>query len=105
MPDTVTYSRAERFWLGILAAFGFAALNGVFVYEAIVRPETIGSTLANPLALVFVIEALVLVGVLAYLLKKWGVSHVHWAWFVVLSLLGSMAFALPVALLWPRRPD
>ena len=58
--------------------------------------------MSNPLALAFISEALVLVGVVAYLLSKWGVSRMSWQWFVILSLLGSIAFALPVVLLWNR---
>ena len=48
----------------------------------------------------FILEAMVLVGVIAYLLSKWGVSRMSWQWFVILALLGSIAFALPVVLLW-----
>ena len=59
--------------------------------------------MANPLALAFMLEAMVLVGVIAYLLSKWRVSRMSWWWFVLLSLLGSMAFALPIVLLWRSR--
>jgi len=31
------------------------------------------------------------------------VSSVHWMWFVVLSLAGGLAFAVPVVLLWTDR--
>ncbi len=57
----------------------------------------------NPLAAAFMVEAMVLVGVFAYLFQRWGVSRLGWGWFVFLSLLGSMAFAIPVVLLFPRR--
>ena len=56
--------------------------------------------MSNPVAAVFIIEALVLMGVFAYLLEKWSVTRLHWGWFVALSLAGGMAFALPVVLLW-----
>ena len=49
------------------------------------------------------ILGLVLVGFLAWLLRKWGVSRLGWGWFVLLSFLGSLAFAIPVVLLFPRR--
>ena len=52
---------------------------------------------------IFIIEALLLVWVFAYLLRKWEVSRLHPAWFVILSLIGSIAFALPVALLWRTK--
>ena len=38
-------------------------------------------------------EALVLVVLLAWLFRKWGVTRLGWGWFVLLSLLGSLAFA------------
>jgi peptidoglycan biosynthesis protein MviN/MurJ (putative lipid II flippase) len=94
----VVYSPRERFWLAILAAFTFFGLNGAFVYGLLHR-AMVETALANPLALAFILEAFVLVGLLAYLLRKWGVSRLPWGWFVVLSLLGGLAFALPVALL------
>ena len=62
----------------------------------------IAATLANPLAMAFVAEALLLTGVLAYLLVKWHVTRLSRGWFILLSLAGSLGFALPVAVLWRR---
>lgn len=101
MNDRTRYSPRERFWLWTLACVGVAGINGVFIHAVLFRPETVRATMTNPLAAAFVVEALVLAGVLAYLLDKWNVSRLHWGWFVVLSLLGGIAFALPIALLWP----
>lgn len=69
------YTNTERFWLAALGVFGF------------------------------IVEALVLVGVFAYLFKRWGVSRLGWGWFVFLSLLGSIAFAIPVVLLYRRQDE
>ena len=44
-----------------------------------------------------------MLGLLAYLLAKWGVLRLRWPWFVGLSILGGLLFALPVELLWPGR--
>jgi hypothetical protein len=52
---------------------------------------------SNPLSLAFTLEALALMAVLAYLLPKWGVTQLSWGWFVVLSLVGSLAVSLPIA--------
>jgi hypothetical protein len=98
----VIYSARERFWLAVLAAFTFFGLNGAFVY-GLLHPALLQAALANPLALAFILEAFVLVGVLAYLLRRWGVSRLPWGWFVVLSLLGGLAFSLPVVLLVTGR--
>jgi len=99
MNREVEYSARERFWLYVLAVVGFVPLNGVFVY-GLLRPDVVTDVLTNPIAVAFIAEALVLVGVFAYLLAKWEVSRVPWWWFVPLSFLGGIAFALPIALLW-----
>src|SRR5688572_19290757 len=100
---TMEYSRAERLWLMVLAAAGLFGINGVFLWCLYARPGTIEAALSNPLALAFVVEAMLLVVTLAWLFRKWRLSRLGWGWFVALSLLGSLAFAIPVALLLPRR--
>lgn len=102
MRPEIEYTSRERLLLWIVAAAGFAVVNGGFIYGLLQR-EVLEQALTNPVAVAFMIEAFLLVGVFAYLLTRWGVSRLSWWWFVLLSLLGSMAFALPVVLLWPMR--
>lgn len=97
------YSSTERAWLVALAGFGFVAVNGAFLYGLIAQPGSLRAALTNPISLAFLVEALLMLVALAYLLGKWGVSRLSWGWFLLLSLLGSMAFALPVVLLWRGR--
>lgn len=99
----IEYSRAERMWLWALALFGFVGVNGVFVWCLLYRPEAVRESMANPVSAAFAVEAMVLVGFLAWLFRKWGVSRLGWGWFVLLSFVGSLAFAIPVTLLFPRR--
>lgn len=101
--EPIEYGRGERMVLWTVALTGLVGMNGAFLY-GMTQPDLVRSTLDNPLALAFVAEAFVLMGVLAWLLTKWGVTRLRWPWFVGLSLLGSMAFALPVVLLWSGRP-
>lgn len=100
---TVDYTRGERLWLWALAVLGLIGVDGVFLWTLFFRPETMREALANPVTVAYSVEALALVAALAWLFHKWRVSRVGWGWFVVLSLLGSLAFAIPVALLFPRR--
>jgi hypothetical protein len=102
MINSQEYTRGERAALIALGIFGFAAVNGTFIHSLLFRPGALDEALANPLSAAFMVEAAALAIALAYLLRKWGVSGVSAVWFVVLSLIGSVAFALPVALLWPR---
>ncbi|MEO8502590.1 MAG: hypothetical protein ABI609_01725 [Acidobacteriota bacterium] len=97
------YSAGERFALWLLAAAGLVGLNGAFIYGLMASPGSLRAALTNPVAVAFILEALVLVVVLAYLLGKWGLLRIGWVWFVLLSLIGGLAFALPVALLWRRQ--
>lgn len=101
----LAYSRTERFWLLLLAGLGFGAVNTAFLFGTVVDPRLLRAALANPVSLAFMAEALVLTGVFAYLLRKWRVARLGWGWFVALSLVGSMAFALPIVLLWPARRE
>ena len=102
MAYDIQYGPGERLWLWTLCAVGLGVVNGAFVW-GLLHPGAFREALTNPVALTFVVEALLLMGALAWLLGKWGVSRLSWRWFVALSLLGSMAFALPVVLLWPGR--
>lgn len=97
------YSRSERFWLWTLGIFGFVGVNGAFLFGVLYQPNALEAALTNPVAAAFIVEAVVLVGVFAYLFHKWGVSQLGWGWFVFLSYLGSMAFAIPIVLLSRRR--
>lgn len=97
------YSARERLWLWILAILGFAGLNGAFLWALITRPDAAFAVMRDPVAAAFIVEALVMVGVLGYLFTRWKVSSVHWLWFVLLSLAGGLAFAVPVVLLWTDR--
>jgi uncharacterized membrane protein YhaH (DUF805 family) len=97
-----TYTPRERFWLCALAAVGVVAVNGAFVYGVVTRPGALADALTNPVSLAFLAEALLMLAALAYLLGRWGVARLSWRWFLFLSLVGSMAFALPAVLLWRR---
>ena len=103
MPEPIHYSRGERVALVALTVVGIVALNTVFVYAIVCQPDLIVQAHTNPVSAVFIAEAILLMGFLAYFLRKWGVARLGWGWFVVLSLLGSMAFALPLVLLWPKK--
>ena len=94
-------TRTARLGLAALAAVGFLGVNGVFVYGAVIRPAWMTEALGNPFAAAFIAEALILVGLFAWLFRRFGVTRLHGGGFVVLSLLGSQLFSIPVALLMP----
>ena len=97
----VEYSSKERFSLWCLSLFSFFTINVAFLYALFFDPDAIFGALRNPVSAAFIVEAFLLMGAFSYLLTKWGVCKLSWRWFVALSLLGSMGFALPVILLAP----
>lgn len=97
------YSARERAFFIVLAIFCGAGLNGIFLWASLTHPDWMSAAMRNPVSLAFMVEALIMAGVLAYLLNRWQVSRIHWALFVVLALAGGVGFALPVVLLWSDR--
>lgn len=105
MSQPVEYSRGEKVALVVLGVVGLVALNTVFIYALVFQPDLVVQAHTNPVSAVFIAEAFLLMVFFAYFLRKWGVARLGWGWFIVLSLLGSMAFAIPVVLLWRRREE
>lgn len=75
MRYAIGYSPTERFWLAVLGAFGFLVANGAFAYGLLFKPDALTAALTNPQAAAFIVEAMVMVGVFAYLFERWGVSR------------------------------
>ena len=99
------YTPFERFFLWTLAALGLLVVNAAFLYGVFFDRVALAEAMGNPISMAFQAEAFLLLAALTWLLPKWGVIRLHRSWFVVLSLLGSLAFALPLALLWSGRTD
>jgi hypothetical protein len=57
----------------------------------------------NPVAAAFIFEAFVVMGLLAWLVRRFRIGVLPWAVFVLLSLVGGLAFSIPVFLLWRSR--
>ncbi len=92
------FTPAERRFLLVLAVFGALLPNGVFLHYFFTSPETTKAALTNPLSLVFIIEAFILMFLFAWLLRKVAAKKPSGTLFVVMSLLGTMVFSIPVSL-------
>ena len=104
--NTPEFSPGERTALALLAIFGLVVPNGLFLYVAATDPGAMAAALSNPISLVFVFEAFLLMSLFAWLLGRSGARRPSGFVFVVLSLLGSLAFSVPWTLLrlTRRRP-
>ena len=90
-------------WLLAIALFGLVVPNGLFLYWAAVEFSTVGEVLANRLAVAFILDAFMALGVLAYLFAVRPLGPVRWPWFVVLSLVGGLGFSIPFYIWLNRR--
>ncbi len=84
--------------LRALAIFGLIVPNGVFLYFAFSDTAVFLDALKNPISLVFIAEAFFLMALFAWLLKRVGVRKSSATVFVAMSLVGSMAFSVPMTL-------
>ncbi len=98
-----SFSNRARSLLAVLAIFGALVPNGVFLWVAFTNPDALWATMADPVALVFIGEAFLLMFFFAWLIHRGGWRPGPVA-FVVMSLLGSLAFSVPAWLWLASRP-
>ncbi len=80
----------------ILALFGFFAVNCSFLYFAFIDTETYMAAMKNGMALLFISEAFLLMFFFAFLIAKLGWKKPGWIFFIGMSLIGSLAFSIPL---------
>ena len=103
MENTGPLSGNERAALLFIAILGAVGLNGVFLVVLLGRPDLWRAALADPIAWVLMIEALLVTGVFGWWLARKRRRRPGGLWFVVLSLLGGLAFSLPFVILAADR--
>jgi hypothetical protein len=82
-------------FLLVIALFGLLVPNGLFLYWLFDEFDGIAAMLQNKLALGFMLDAFLAMGLLAYYFARKPIGPVSWYWFIVLSLLGGLGFSLP----------
>lgn len=99
----MTLSATERRSLLLLATVGFLGINTLFVYGLIAQPGAMRAALTNPIALAFMVEATLLIALAGWILHRLALTRITSFGFIALSLLGGLAFSIPIALLLPRK--
>jgi hypothetical protein len=85
----------QRWLLFAVALLGLVVPNNMFLYASLHNANGCGGVTHNLLASSFMIDAFLAMGVLAYLFAVRPLGPIRWYWFILLSLLGGMAFSLP----------
>lgn len=95
--------RAYKPSLWGLAVIGLLGLNGVFVYYAAFRPDVLAAAMDNPVSLVFIVEAFVMMVFAAWLIYRLDFERPGWISFAILSVIGGLAFSVPFFILLHLR--
>jgi hypothetical protein len=88
----------------LIALFGLLVPNGIFVYWLFMEFNGISEVLQNKLALAFMIEAFLVMFLMAYYFSKNPLGNVKWYWFIVFSLIGGLGFGIPFYYWLNKRP-
>jgi hypothetical protein len=83
-------------WLLVIALIGLLIPNGLFVYWFFFEFNSWQAVAGNRLALAFILDAFMAMGLLAIYFARRPIGPVRWYWFVVLSLAGGLGFSLPL---------
>lgn len=82
----------------IISIFGFTLINLPFLYYAFIDREVYFQAMNNGMALLFMTEAFLLMFFLAFLIAKMKIKKPGWLFFIIMSILGSLAFSIPFQL-------
>jgi uncharacterized membrane protein YesL len=94
----------KRFFL-VASLLGFLLINLPFLYYFSFEKSIYEAAMGNPVALVFIAEAFLLMFLFAFLIAKLGWTRPGWLLFIVFSILGSMAFSIPFMLYLHLRKE
>lgn len=96
--------RPIRRFLLFAAIAGFVLINIPFLYYFFNEAGVYDEAMNNGIALVFMGEALFLMLFFAFMIAKLGLKKPGWIFFIIMSLLGSMAFSIPLQLYLMTKP-
>jgi|SRR5215204_2003516 len=82
-------------WLLVVALFGVTVPNGLFIYWMLAEFNGLGPVLQDKLAVAFILDAFMSLGLIAVYLARNPIGPVRWPTFVALSIVGGLGFSLP----------
>lgn len=80
----------------LIALFGLLVPNGIFIYWLLNEYDGIAGIIQNKLAVAFIMDAFLAMGLLSFYFAKNPIGKVKWYWFIVLSMLGGLGFSIPL---------
>ena len=104
--DARAFLETENMWLIVFAVVGVLAPGGLFLYWLFNDYSSLSAVLSDRMAMAFFVDLLMSTFLLAYLFARKPLGPVKWPWFLGLSLLGTLAFSIPlfIWLNWRSAP-
>ena len=100
----VPLSSRSRFLILLFAIVTFVGPNGMFLYYAFSRPELMQQANANPIALAFMIEAMMMLGLFLVFIWRKSKSVAKVLLYLFLSFIGSLAFSVAIYIYRQNQP-
>jgi hypothetical protein len=93
-------------WLLPVALIGLLAPGGLFLFWMVHDYSSVSAALSDRMAMAFFLDLLLSTFLLSYCFAHKPLGPVKWPWFLALSLLGTLAFSIPlfIWLNWRRAP-
>jgi hypothetical protein len=82
-------------WLLLVAFVGLIIGDGLFFYWLVYDFNGFRSIMQDRLALAFMIDAVLTLGILTVHFARTPPGRIRWPWFLILSLIGGLCFGLP----------
>ncbi len=89
----------------IASLVGLVSVNLPFLYFALIDKAVYRQAMSNGMALAFMGEAFLLTILFAFLIARLGWKSPGWIVFILLSLVGSLAFSVPFYLYLHSKPS
>ena len=87
----------------LVALFGLFIPNGLSIYWAFTEFTSVSDAVNNKLALAFIIEAFLVLGMMTVYFARNPIGKLRWPWFVVFSLIGGLGFGIPFYYWWNTK--
>ena len=97
--------KKSRPLLLIASILGFLLINCPFLYYALIATDVYSEGMKNGLALTFIGEAFLLLALFSFIIAKMGWKNPGWIFFLCMSILGSLAFSIPLQLYLMTKPE
>jgi hypothetical protein len=82
-------------WLLVVSLVGLVLPNGLFLYWLFNEFQGLGAVWQDRLAMAFMLDALLVLVLLAVYFARRPIGRIRWGWFVALSIVGGLGFSLP----------